>query len=286
VALGVRTGIDALWVDPGERDELVSVVGRLDADARVRLAARAGSFVHVVEPGVAYRSLPFERQTPPTDPAVDERLQRRSLHQAAVVLDQSLLRRGSGAAAEVARLAVEQPFDLETGEPLQTRADLQAAVAGIGSFGLFVGVDAERDTPIQEVGAEARVRAGPVSARAQYTRLLPYADRLRRTIYEIGATIAPADTNAWVHFVSGSASLRLGSRVRASYRTDYVLPAPANLPQGARASGFVQHQIAAGYASPCGCWQIDASAAIPADEPLSESRVSLTLTVAGYSVGN
>jgi lipopolysaccharide export system protein LptA len=290
VALGVRTGVDGLWVDPAQRDDLVSVVGRVDADASVRLAARAGGFAHVVQPGLIYRGLPFERDAPPADPAVDERLERRSLHQAAMVLNQSLLHLTGAAPAEAIRLAVEQPFDLEAGEPLQTRANLRATLPGVGSAGLLVGIDATRENAVQEIGTEISARIGPLSGRAKYTRLLPYADRLRRTVYELGATAAPADPNAWVHFAGGTVTLQLGSQVRATYQTDYVFRAPADLPQGNRDSGFVQHVVTAGYASPCDCWQIDLRVVVPGENPLENPlqdwSAAVTLAVAGYSVGN
>ena len=131
----------------------------------------------------------------------------------------------------------------------------------------------------REAGGE-----GPFALRLQYTRTLPYAERFRRTYYELAATRSPGDDTFWLHSIGLSTSLRLSERVYASYVTDNLLwPPRDDLPE--RSIGFVQHAVRLSYRSPCDCWEVGAQIVVSPVDPWPP-KATITLAIGEYSVGN
>ncbi len=297
VGLRASARLDALWVDPTAEDEQIAVAAIVDSSASLRLAKAAGSILHVVEPRLAYRGLPWLSEPIAGGPPLDPRFERGELHQLALELDQTWSRVRKKRSRPAARLVLRQPIDLETGELLQTQARLEAR-AGRLRLRSWVDVDLPGDLTVEEAGAYLSAGWRGFGISAEWARWTPRADRFRRTLYELGAAGASLDRAAWVHMVRAGARFARGP-VSASYSADYLLPAEAidcalddNTPDrtqacrdaGQRVPGFARHAISLAYRSPCDCWEIGTSVSIPAADP-SDFRAQVTVAVGGYRLG-
>ncbi|MEE8410626.1 MAG: hypothetical protein V3T05_13570, partial [Myxococcota bacterium] len=295
VSIGARAAVDALWIDQDTKDDLFHVATMVDGTAGVRLARAFGDFIHVVVPGVSYRSIPWMNGGDSTafsekqSPSVDEKLQRRTFHQGSVVVDQALYSRGSSGPKRVARLVLSQPWDLETGRALQSRGALSLQLSNIASSTTWLDVDAHDAPLVQGLGTQLRLRLGPLSVSGRYSRWLPGADRFRRSIYELAAPAPPRRgqrvPSAWLHVASAALSAKIGTRVALAYRTDYLLAAPAPY-LTERDTGIAEHVVSASYRSPCDCWEVSAQARIDPEDPIAFPKAHVTLTVGEYTVGN
>ena len=73
-----------------------------------------------------------------------------------------------------------------------------------------------------------------------------------------------------------------------TYATDILLPIPAttNPAYVNRRVGLVEHRLSVAYHSPCDCWDVAALFAVPAVDPTKNLRAQITLSIAGYALGN
>jgi hypothetical protein len=294
ISLRAAAHLDALWLDPTAAGSELHATAIVDASASLRLAKARGKFVHVVEPRITYRGLPWLSSD--VSGTLDPRFDRQELHQLAVELDQTWWRTKPHA-RRMARLALSQPVDLTTGDVLQTRARLDAA-AGSLRLSTWLDMDIPNDLSIEEVGARASTRWRWFTLGGEWGRWTPRADRFRRTSYELAATGPELADAAWVHMLRGRLGVNVG-RVSAGYNADYLLPAEAIdcaladdtvdrteqcRTTGQRVPGFTRHVVTLAYRSPCDCWELGATVSIPAGAP-EDFRAQLTIAIGGYRVG-
>jgi hypothetical protein len=299
----------------------------LEAEAELRLARHFATTTHYLMPRLVYGGLPLHgRQQAALDasyaPKLEARLRRRSSHQLALALRQSLWAR-SAASGPWATWELSQPVDLRTAALLQPSTELALDLGALGSGGLQAYLDL-RPRPghvVRDLSVHWMVLGSPVGLSAAYDRLAPDADRFERSLYELAAPRVPYDlgnlgpqgtlptpvqaNSAWVHTVRGGAQVTLVSGLTATYNTVFQLPRPGQVggdpacaspaalaryaaaggtqPLQAAAACFTQHALILGYASPCRCWGIQGSlSVVPQD--LTRLRYGIALNLADIDV--
>ena len=287
VHVKARAGLDSLWLDPAQGARTGSAALTTDADAELPLIRGYGSLIHVLSPHVSYRGLPLKSTTATASAAVDERLGWETLHQGMVSLEQRLYLREGAAVTEVGSLSVSQPWNLESGAPLQTRVSLSWTAQPLVGGAVWSSLKATRHTPTKELGGNLWLAVGPMRVGGTYTFLTPQADRFRRSIYELAAAGPKLSDAQWVHSMSPYATLSLWNRFSTTYATDVLLriPGPPVLALSTRKIGLLEHRVSFSYHSPCDCWDVGALLAVPAVDPSKGLRAQVTISIAGYALG-
>ncbi len=279
--LAAGTTLDLLWIDPTTPGAQLSGLLQLDATASTQLGRRYGALLHVIEPALGWRNIPWLNAGPEVALSLDPRLERRTVHQAVARLGQGLWRTHD--AARIASLNLAQPIALRDRTLLPTRVDGDALLFGRLRLGGWVDVDLERELACEEVGATLSSGWGPLSGSAGYSRWTPRAERFRRATYELAAAGARLDDSAALHLVRGNLGLRVGTRVEAHYETTFLLPIAD--PPPLREEGFSYHRLLLVYRSPCDCWEVSALVHLPAQDPLGGLRAEIKLAIGGYALG-
>jgi hypothetical protein len=286
VRVQAGAALAALWLDSADRPSFNAVALTTDADLDLPLARSFGDFIHVVSPRLSYRGLPYRSAGTDDVAQVDERLGWKALHQGMASIEQRLYTKRGASVDEMASLVVSQPWDLTSGDALQTRVYLSWTTPPFMGGSLWSSLKPTRSSPAKEIGASLWMALGPARVGSLLTYLTPEADRLRRSIYELAASGPKPNTNQWVYSASPFASLNLWSRVSANYATDVLLPIPASASTAAgRKVGIVEHRISLAYHSPCDCWDIGALVAVPSLQSTKNLRGQITLSIAGYALG-
>ncbi|MBI5509851.1 MAG: hypothetical protein HY903_13935 [Deltaproteobacteria bacterium] len=289
LAVSARALATGFWTDLASRDPRRVLFLFTTADAELPLFKRYGDLVHRVALRAGYRAIPWRGAgDAPIAAAVDERFALRTSHQGAIGLDQSLYRHDGAATTPLWTLSLAQPWDLTNGETLQAQARLTLAVGALAGGSVWSSLAWTRSRPAKELGGGLWLGLGPARVGSQYTYISPQADRLRRSIYELGTAGVALDPSRWVHSVSPFASVGVASRLSLSYATDILLAVPETAGTAAppRDRGPIEHRISVSYHSPCDCWDLLAHAALPAKDPLAGLRAGITLSVAGYALGS
>ncbi|MEO1173323.1 MAG: hypothetical protein AAFX94_14920, partial [Myxococcota bacterium] len=246
-----------------QRRQSVSLYTEASADLPLRRSF--GNWQHVINPRLSFRSIPWddsdlrfpvdELGRPVAAAVFDPYFDREEFAQWSAAVDQELLLDGR----TFARLELEQPVDLETGERLQFQGRLQLRPIQGVTASVQTSFAPGADDPFREIGGTLGVRFWKLSLGTTYRYWYADSERFRRSVYQLSG--APAFLGD-VDEGSPGSEQQLGSRASLTlenltlgYTQQLLLRLPgSNNSANANRLDFPQQSISAGYTSPCQCW--------------------------------